>query len=51
MEWANDLTRTNIEKAMLRQKRYHDSKLFWESFEPRDKVFMFFPLTQPGRCR
>ena len=51
MEWANDLTRTNIEKAMLRQKRYHDSKLFWESFEPRDKVFVFFPLTQPGRCR
>ena len=51
MEWANDLTRTNIEKAMLRQKRYHDSKLFWESFEPLDKVFKLFPLTQPGRCR
>ena len=51
MEWAHDLARANINSAMLRQKRYHDSKLFWESFEPGDKVFVFFPLTQPGRCR
>ena len=51
MEWAHDLARTNIETAMLRQKRYLDSKLFWESFEPGDKVFVFFPSTQPSRCR
>ena len=51
MEWAHDPTRTNIDSAMLRQKRYHDSKLFWESFEPADKVFGFSSLRQPGRCR
>ena len=43
MEWAHGLARTNIETAMLRQKRYLDSKRFWESFEPSDKVFVFFP--------
>ena len=32
IEWAHELARTNIETAMLRQKRYHDSKFFWESF-------------------
>ncbi|MCG7878903.1 MAG: RNase H-like domain-containing protein, partial [Candidatus Thiodiazotropha endolucinida] len=51
MEWAHELARLNIEGAILRQKRYHDSKLFWDSFEPGDKVFVFFPTTRPGRCR
>ena len=51
MEWAHELARTNIETALLRQKGYHDSKLFWESFEPGDKVFIFFSTTRPSRCR
>ena len=51
MEWTHALARTNIETAMLREKRYHDSKLLSESFEPGDKMFVFFPTTRPGRCR
>ena len=41
MEWAHELARANIETAMLRQKRYHDSKPFSDSFEPGDRVFVF----------
>ena len=36
---------------MLRQKPYYDSKIFLESFEPEDTVFVFFPFTKPGGCR
>ena len=51
MESAHELARVNIDNAMLRQKRYNDTKLNWESFQPGDKVFVFFPTTQQGRCK
>ena len=51
MESAHELAKVNIDNAMLRQKRYCDTKLNWESFQPGDKVFVFFPTTQQERCK
>ena len=31
---------------MVRQKRYHDSKLSCESFSPGEKVYIYFPVVQ-----
>ena len=30
---AHDIARNNIDSEMLRQKRFHDSKVFWEQFK------------------
>ena len=48
---AHDIARNNIDSEMLRQKRYHDSKVFWEQFKRGDKVFIYNPARQPGRSR
>jgi hypothetical protein len=33
---------------MHRQKKYYDQKLSWQSFQPGDQVFVFFPNVKPG---
>ena len=32
----------------MRQKRYHDLKLFWQSFEPGEEVYVYFPVRKSG---
>lgn len=34
---------------MKRQKKYHDSKLAWESFKAGDKVLVYFPQRITGK--
>lgn len=51
LDWAHDLARNNIELEMVRQKRYHDTKLSWESFNPGQKVYIYFPVVQKGTSR
>lgn len=33
---------------MLRQKKYHDTKVYWSSFETGDMVYVYFPVRKSG---
>lgn len=48
LESAHKLVRENIQGEMLRQKRYHDTKLSWSSFKPGEMVYVFFPTRKSG---
>jgi hypothetical protein len=48
MEETHKHVRENVKGAMLRQKKYYDQKLSWQSFQPGDQVFVFFPNVKPG---
>jgi hypothetical protein len=48
MEETHKHVRENVKGAMHRQKKYYDQKLSWESFQPGDQVFVFFPNDKPG---
>ena len=48
MENAHTLVRQNTQNSMMRQKRYHDLKLFWQSFEPGEEVYVYFPVRKSG---
>ena len=41
MEQPHAIAREHIQTEMIRQKRYHDNKLFWEKFSKGDKVYVF----------
>jgi hypothetical protein len=57
-EWVRDLrqkledahghARTSTKSAMLRQKKYHDSKLSYEQFQAGDQVYVYFPQRKVG---
>ena len=40
--------REYVKGAMHLQKKYYDQKLSWQSFQPGDQVFIFFPNVKPG---
>ena len=48
MEMAHTMIRRNTGTAMQRQKQIHDRKTSYESFEPGDKVFVYFPVKKVG---
>ena len=48
MEETHKHVRENVKGAMHRQKKYYDQKLSWQSFQPGDQVFVFFPNAKPG---
>ena len=48
MESAHKTVRQNTGEAMKRQKRYHDRKLSYESYEVGEKVYVFFPVKKIG---
>jgi hypothetical protein len=48
MEETHKHARENVKGAMHRQKKYYDQKLSWQSFQPGDQVFVFFPNVKPG---
>lgn len=35
---------------MLRQKKYHDTRRSWSSFEARDLVYVYFPIRKSRCC-
>ena len=43
MEETHKHVRENVKGVMHRQKKYYDQKLSWQSFQPGDQVFVFFP--------
>ncbi|XP_062584077.1 protein NYNRIN-like [Saccostrea cucullata] len=45
---AHHIVRENTKGEMMRQKRYHDKKLRWQRFSPRDHVYVFFPRRRMG---
>ena len=48
MEETHKHVRENVKGAMHRQKKYYDQKLSWQSFQPGDQVFVYFPNVKPG---
>ena len=48
LERAHSFVRQNLETAMNRQKKYHDMRMSWEKFKPRDMVFVYFPQKKIG---
>ena len=48
LENAHKVVRQNTGEAMSRQKRYHDGKLSFESYQVGDKVYVFFPVKKIG---
>ena len=44
VETAHKQVRDNTGAEMLRQKSYHDRSLSYNTFEPGDKVYGFFPV-------
>ena len=48
MEETHKHVRENVKGVMHRQKKYYDQKLSWQSFQPGDQVFVFFPNVKPG---
>lgn len=51
LDCTHDLARNNIELEMVRQKRYHDTKLSWESFNAGKKVYIYFTVVRKGKSR
>lgn len=48
LESAHKLVCENIQGEMLRQKRYHETKLSWSSFKTGEMVYVFFPTRKSG---
>ncbi|CAC5395589.1 unnamed protein product [Mytilus coruscus] len=48
MEEAHLEVRESIKGNMMRQKKYHDQKLSWQTFKQGDQVFVFFPNVKTG---
>jgi hypothetical protein len=48
LEDAHEHARTSTKSAMLRQKKYHDSKLSYEQFQAGDQVYVYFPQRKVG---
>ena len=48
MEQAHEFVDSHVHGEMKRQKRYHDSKLSWMSFDKGNKVYVFFPQRKVG---
>ena len=48
LEMAHAKVRQNISDNMIRQKRYHDENLSFETFEAGDKVYVYFPVKKVG---
>jgi hypothetical protein len=48
MEEKHKHVRENVKGDMHRQKKFYDQKQFWQSFQPGDQVFVFFPNVNPG---
>ncbi|CAC5373133.1 unnamed protein product [Mytilus coruscus] len=48
MEEAHLEVRESIKENMMRQKKYHDQKLVWQTFKQGDQVFVFFPNVKTG---
>ena len=48
LEMTHAKVRQNISDNMKRQKRYHDENLSFETFEARDKVYVYFPVKKVG---
>jgi transposase InsO family protein len=49
LESSHSLVRQHTEQAMLRQKSLHDQKLYWQSFQLGDEVYVYFPRYQVGK--
>lgn len=49
MNDAQRVVRANIRGVMQRQKRNHDQKLSWQSFQPGEEVFVFFLNVKTGQ--
>ncbi len=48
LETAHRFVRQNTGQAMLRQKRYRDRQLSYETFQPGDNVYVYFPVKKVG---
>ena len=48
MEEAHTAVRQHTGQEMRRQKRYHDAKINWQSFQKGDAVYVFFPRRKVG---
>ena len=48
MESAHKFVRTHTGRAILRQKKFHDSSLSYETYVEGDKVYVLFPVKKPG---
>ena len=48
IENAHRFVRTHTAQAILRQKKFHDSSLSYQSYAPGDKVYVLFPVKKPG---
>ena len=45
---AHEMVRQNIGTAMHRQKKIHDKRKNFETFEPDDRVLVYFPVKKVG---
>ena len=45
---AHKFVRTHTGQAVLRQKKFHDSSLSYETYGSGDKVYVLFPVKKPG---
>ena len=48
MEETHRIVRVNTKREMMRQKRYHDTKLQWQKFSLGDSVYVYFPRKSMG---
>lgn len=48
MENAHPFVRKRMNQSMVRQKHYHDRKLKWKKFEPKKRVYGYFPRKKAG---
>jgi hypothetical protein len=48
LEKSHAIVRENVQGEMLRQKKYHDAKTSWSSFEPGEMAFVHFPVRKSG---
>ena len=48
LEKSHAIVRENVQGEMLRQKKYHDAKTSWSSFEPGEMAYVYFPVRKSG---
>lgn len=48
LESAHTFVRKKMSQSMVRQKHYHDRKLKWKKFEPKERVYVYFPRKKAG---
>ena len=51
LENAHRFVRQSMDQAMLRQKTSHDQKLKWQSFQPGEEVYVYFPRYLEGHSK